>query len=488
MSTLEPIQSGLRFRVLEGESHSELLKLERSVISLGRSTPETVSSPTYLTFPEPTVSRLHAVLTWEAGAKAFLLHHRSQTNPTIVNNVPIAAPQLLKDGDRIILGRLLVLVEPDAVEEEPTHEETAPGSVLPVVPSAVAPVLAVNALSEEAERTFSAPVKESTIVVSFVNDGATAQVSPAEPGCQEVRLPGRTAGGLRFLQKSEVGRYSVEPVRDAQPVAVRCSKGRGDSVLRVPLRLGSPLEVVDSDVIIHQDYQIWVGSPERCPDIGSASQETQGANGEKPPKSKLMLKFLNGPWQDATVTLSAAGITTVGVGPGDMGFPHPFPLSGIPRCEISVANGTARLRAVEVLDEHFLEVDGDLVLVGESVSLVGGSRLSLGDAEFLWTDGSERHYESFRLVFDDQSYSVSKSLIRIGTAAHCEVVMNRRELPPVVGSIDFSSGRPVYSQIDISASVRIDGVDTSTGLSVPLKSGSCLELRPGIVLRLESRE
>ena len=486
MSNIEPILSGLRFRVLEGETHSELLKLERNVVSLGRSTPDTVSSPSYLTFPEPTVSRLHAVLTWEAGAKAFLLHHRSQTNPTIVNNVAISGPQLLKDGDRIILGRLVILVEAEEAEEPVPQEETeAPSEAVAQVP--VSSELAINAQSDETERTFSAPVKEKTIVLSFLNERSTASVSPAQPGTQEVKLPGRSASGLRFEALPDTGGFSVEPVQSEQPPAFRSSLGRGGALLRVPLRPGHPLELVTSDIVLHQEYRIWLGSPDLSPE-SAVAHETHGADGERGPSPKAVLKFLNGVWEDATVTLQIAGGVTLGVGPGDLGFAHSSPLSGVPRCEISLASGVARLRAVEILDDQFLEVDGDLVLVGESVSLVGGSRFALGEAEFLWLDGTQRHYERYQLVFEDQRFPMRKSLVRIGTAAHCEVVLDRREIPPVVGSIDFSSGEPVYRQIDISASVGIDGEETSTGLSVPLKSGSCLELRPGIVLRLETRE
>lgn len=475
MSTMEPIRSGLRLRVLEGGTHSETLRLERSVISLGRSTPDTVSSPSYLTFPEPTVSRLHAVMTWETGVKAYLLHHRSQTNPTIVNNAPINAPCLLKAGDQIILGRLSMVVENDRAE--PSAPLASPR-----------PEVALNAQMEGSERTFSAPLKHQVVVLSFINERATAQVS--EPsGWQEVRLPGRTGSGLRFQLDLGSTACTVEPVQADQVSALRSSGGRGGAVLRVPLRFEQALALADSDVLLHQGYRIWMGFPESCPEAGNTlGHETQGAEGERPPTPKVTLKFLNGAWQDGAITLPAVGIGTLLLGPGDIGFQHHFPWRSVPRCEIVLQNGQARLRALEVDDDQFLEVDGDLVFVGESVPLMGGSRISLGEAELLWLDGSERNYQRYSLKTEAQSFPVRKAVVRIGTAAHCEIMLSNPELPPVIGSVDFTRQTPVYRHLDISAPVRVDGGEASIGLSVELSPGASIELRPGVHLRLEARE
>ena len=475
MSTMEPIQSGLRLRVLEGGSHEEVLVLERSVISLGRSTPDTVSSPAYLAFPEPTVSRLHAVLTWEAGVKTFLLHHRSQTNLTIVNNVPIEGPQLLKVGDQIILGRLIMVVEADQAGAVSVREPAKPE-------------LALNAQIEGSDRTFSAPVRGQVVVLSFVNDRSTAQVSePVE--WQEVRLPGKSPSSFRFHLDSTSSGSTVEPVKAEQPLALRSSSGKAGAVLWVPMRFGHPLGFTETDVVLHQGYRIWLGDPEACPESGNTlGHETQGADGERRPTPKVTLKFLTGPWQEGVIRMPAVGVATLALGPGELGFRHPFPWASTPRCEIVLQDGKARLRAVEVADDQFLEVDGDLVFVGESVPLFGGSRISLGEAEFLWQDGSEQLFENFVLRQDSQTYPIRKAIVRIGTAAHCEVMLSGPGLPPFVGAIDFTGGKPVYRHHDISAPIRVDGEEASTGLSVPLSEGSVLELKPGVLLYLETHQ
>jgi pSer/pThr/pTyr-binding forkhead associated (FHA) protein len=478
MSTMEPIRSGLRLRVLEGAFHSETHRLERSVISVGRSTPETVNSPSYLTFPEPTVSRLHAVMTWEVGAKAFLLHHRSQTNPTVLNNQVIKGPQLLKAGDRITLGRLLLLVEP----ETETGEELAAPAATPAVE------LSLNAKVEGGDRVFSAPVKEPVISLTFANDRTTAAVSPRQSpeSWQEVRLPGSVASALRFEIDAASASCTVEAGPNNPSATVRLSHGRSGTELRVPLRPAQRLPFAESDVLQHQGYRIWLGNPDRSPDAGSTlSQKPSSGEPAQTSGRRLTLHFLNGPWKEGSISVPAHGAASVRLGPGDIGFRHPFPLARLPQCEISAQNGTARLLALAVDDDQFLEVDGDLVFASESVPLIGGSRLLVGDVELLWTDGTESLYSAYRLRDGVASYPVRKASVRLGTAAHCEIMLPQRELPPVIGRISFESGAPIYHHLDISASIRVDGEEASTGLSVPLHPGSLLELKPGITLSFE---
>ena len=491
---MEPVHSGLRLRVMEGAFHAELHRLERALISIGRSTPETVSSASYITFPEPTVSRLHAVMTWESGAKAYLLHHRSQTNPTVLNTAVITGPTLLKAGDRITLGRLVLLVEPDT-EATAVPPSTTSAPVAAAAPSAEATIasppaprreLSLNAKIEGGDRVFSAPVKERVISMTFANDRSTAVVGPSHggDGWQEVRLPANQSSALRFELDPASGTCTVEAGPTDVVPAVRVSHGRRGTELQVPLRPGQNLPFVETDVILHQGFRIWLGDPERPPD-NEATLTQQPKNADTADERRMTLLFLNGPWKEATISAPAAGASNIRVGPGDIGFRHAFPLTQLPVCDITVQAGAARLRAAEVSDDQFLEVDGDLVFASESVPLIGGSRLLLGDAEFLWTDGNESLYSSFRLVDGQSAYQVRKASVRLGTAAHCEIMFPGRELPPVIGKISFETGEPVYHHTDISAPIRVDGEEASIGLSVPLKPGSLLELKPGKVLSLE---
>jgi len=57
-------------------------------------------------FPEPTVSKVHAELLWDEAKNRYLLIHRSQTNPTLVNGTRVNKARHLNPGDRLAMGRL----------------------------------------------------------------------------------------------------------------------------------------------------------------------------------------------------------------------------------------------------------------------------------------------------------------------------------------------------------------------------------------------
>lgn len=58
----------------------------------------------WLLLPDPTVSRHHANLHWLPADHRFMIEHLSQTNPTLVNDKPIAGTQLLNHGARLQIG------------------------------------------------------------------------------------------------------------------------------------------------------------------------------------------------------------------------------------------------------------------------------------------------------------------------------------------------------------------------------------------------
>ena len=58
----------------------------------------------WLLLPDPTVSRHHANLHWLPADHRFMIEHLSQTNPTLVNDKPMAGTQLLNQGARLQIG------------------------------------------------------------------------------------------------------------------------------------------------------------------------------------------------------------------------------------------------------------------------------------------------------------------------------------------------------------------------------------------------
>ena len=98
--------SPLEVVVVEGGGvHSRFFLTEPKII-LGRLDPGEVPAAGCLLFPEPTVSKVHAMLDWDAQKNRYLLTHRSSTNATLVNGIQLVRPRHIHPGDRIKLGRL----------------------------------------------------------------------------------------------------------------------------------------------------------------------------------------------------------------------------------------------------------------------------------------------------------------------------------------------------------------------------------------------
>lgn len=103
--------SGLQLRVVSGNDEGRVIPLNSPDITLGRAAEATENSPSWILFSEPTVSRIHALMQWSDEAQCYILHHRSRTNPTLVDGNPISEHPLHL-GERVGLGLLEFQLEP----------------------------------------------------------------------------------------------------------------------------------------------------------------------------------------------------------------------------------------------------------------------------------------------------------------------------------------------------------------------------------------
>jgi pSer/pThr/pTyr-binding forkhead associated (FHA) protein len=105
--------SGLCLKIVRGQQQGLVLPLLSRSVMLGRATSQGESAEGFLFFYEATVSRQHAELCWDDRKKSYVLHQRSQTNKTLVNNFPVESktPRPLAPGDTIQMGLLIVSLE-----------------------------------------------------------------------------------------------------------------------------------------------------------------------------------------------------------------------------------------------------------------------------------------------------------------------------------------------------------------------------------------
>ena len=116
------MESHLQFRVIHGQFEMDMiLTLDQEQFDLGRLPRDYEPTEHELLFREPTLSRVHATLTWKKRTRCYELEHKSEVNHTLVNGRPITKA-LLAPGDRVQLGLLILELEP-AREGAPHHRE-----------------------------------------------------------------------------------------------------------------------------------------------------------------------------------------------------------------------------------------------------------------------------------------------------------------------------------------------------------------------------
>ncbi|MBI3926378.1 MAG: FHA domain-containing protein [Armatimonadetes bacterium] len=119
--------SGMALRITQGENENrgEVLELHDREITLGRAFGKGERAPGCLFFEEPTVSRTHAVLSWDDRRGRYAIRHQSKTNPTLVNGKPVER-QLLEPGCSIQLGLLVLELIPWRETRRPSKPAAAP--------------------------------------------------------------------------------------------------------------------------------------------------------------------------------------------------------------------------------------------------------------------------------------------------------------------------------------------------------------------------
>ena len=105
------MNSYLQFRLIDGQFEEHMiLTLDQEQFDLGRLPRDYEPTEHELLFREPTLSRVHATLTWKNRKGGYELEHKSDVNPTLVNGRP-TTKILLAPGDRVQMGRLILELE-----------------------------------------------------------------------------------------------------------------------------------------------------------------------------------------------------------------------------------------------------------------------------------------------------------------------------------------------------------------------------------------
>jgi|GEM_PF-2344929 len=114
--------SGFQIEVLEGADRGKKIPLKSKELTLGRKLIPNERITHWILFNEPTVSRIHAMLIWNDEKKEYHIFHKSKTNPTLVNTLPVEQKRIIREGDKIQMGLLVFKVTHESVSIESTAE------------------------------------------------------------------------------------------------------------------------------------------------------------------------------------------------------------------------------------------------------------------------------------------------------------------------------------------------------------------------------
>ena len=97
---------GFQVRISDGPDKGRTFPLDAAEITVGRARHQGDRAPGWILLNDPKVSRIHLDLAWNESKKTYQMCHRSETNNTFLNRVPMAVnvSQDLKVGDLIRLG------------------------------------------------------------------------------------------------------------------------------------------------------------------------------------------------------------------------------------------------------------------------------------------------------------------------------------------------------------------------------------------------
>lgn len=542
---------------LAGDYENSAVALSEEVVWIGRAIAGTPSTSTHLLFEDPSVSRVHGAFAWVPQYNSYAFHHRSQTNPTFVNNEVVTEPILLKAGDIVAFGHQKLRFEltlPEGVEgsflnaPEPSAQDSTQESPQEHPPKDDEESTGELPASESSEEPETGPI---TLPTQDSSSETVGEESPTPaPASTPVDVQGQSVEGdaplsvafkirgqefsgsakssvsARFSPdykstngpvpfgedvyfeiparlKAEV-QFQLDPATNQVTLSVEGSRVTTNRIthtdhltLDVPIQGFGKLPLDSLDRVTHQGAEFWL--PSEGSDSSQSADSDNGAGTLELDKEAFeslkdrahrgMLEFQTGDWKGASITIFPGKDKTFDVGPGVRIGPYELPLQECPTCRISFDDKKPQVEVVEAADGQYVSVNGELLFACQANPLISGSGLFLGKYMLHWTQPEiQAKLAKYRLKFESNNLPISRALVRIGTASHCELLIDGQGLSPVTGTLECTHEGFFYSHLDSAIPAQIDGEMVMKGETAKLKSGSIIQLGLGSQLELEQRD
>lgn len=212
-------QALYELKVVEGKDAGKAVPLEGDTITLGRSGAGFELNPGEIHFEEPSVSRVHAVLIWNAKERVYHVSNRSPISPIQINGTP-AAHGRLAAGARLHMGRLVV--EMNALTDD-----------VPDLEVEIKPAVAENAgfLGE-----YTPPPAAEVVKPAWLLNRDAPAAAPAATAAEDGKKP--ASGGKKKKDEPAAGGSKTPALRGFLVVMKGAEKGTRYPVYETPTTIG----------------------------------------------------------------------------------------------------------------------------------------------------------------------------------------------------------------------------------------------------------
>ena len=484
---------GLQFVTTEGGVRGEVYTLSARRIQLGR---QDATYPNQgaarISFPEPTVSGIHATLEWDDNKQRYLLTHHSKTNHSLIDGKVVIQPQFLHVGNKLKMGSLVVQLRlaPSKATVDPTmatpvapglggfaaslaNPDLSKGFTLLVIngPDAATlfPLTRESFVMQEPNSMLSS---DPVIGIRGLQDcrawlhqkNGEIHVASHEQGHRPILIDNPLPGVTRQRQVGpELGtNFSPDSVLLANEIAIACMANPDAPRNREMLLNG---EIVNrfQPGLFHEGDRLWNRGEQHL--VRCVAGPLKGMLLWIDPKRYEAPIRIGKLGRDALIELTDRGAANIEILASEDGF--------------VVRNTDKELTAG--LNQGELPPQNDHVLASGDILRIGRTALRY---EYL---PIQSRVDTYALVCEGKEHPLVREINTIGNSPDCDIQLDDTRLGSNFGRIVVGESSLRYLHQNPKFAAKVQGKEAQSGDEIGLRVDFLIELLPGLNLRVARR-